>query len=231
MKRKSLPLFGLALLLSLIFIQSCAPKPEEAILKRYFGAVKMNDRTTMGSIAMEPIHFDLVSWEIIGVSEEKVEPAPLFELNARELGLKKQVEDSVVVTIEAKEDLDDAVFELENARTRTARKAAQDKVDELQARYEGIRDRHNKLQADYSEAKNAAAREEAIVKFSLRAGEIPNIRDLTGDIHTKEAEIKVVAREGTKKYRCYLRKYNLKDEALNLTRRGGWIIVRFEPLD
>lgn len=231
MRRKSLSLLGLTLLLFVFFLQSCQSKPEEGILKRYFGAVKMNDRTTMGSMALEPIDMDVEKWEITSSSEEIIEPASLPDLNAKETELRKQVEESVSITVEAKEDLDDAIFEMENARTRTARRVAQQKVDELQVKYEEIRDRHNQLQADYSEAKNAAAREEAIVNFSIGAGDLPNIRDLTGELHKREVTVEITGKEGTKKYKTPMRRYILRDEALNLTRRGRWIIVKFEEIE
>lgn len=231
MRRKSISLVALALLLLVFFLQSCQSKPEEGVLKRYFHAVALNDKTTMGSMAMEPIEMDVESWSIVSSSEEIIEPAPLPDLNAKELELKKKVEESVSITVEAKEDLDDAIFEMENARTRTARRVAQQKVDELQAKYEEIRDSHNQVQADYSEAKNAATREESIVNFSIGAGELPNIRDLTGDFHRKEVVIEIQGKEGIKKYKTYIRRYILQDEALNMTRRGRWIIVKFEPIE
>jgi len=231
MRGKSISLVALSLLLVVFFLQSCQSKPEEGVLKRYFHAVALNDKTTMGSMAMELIEMDVESWKIVSSSEEIIEPAPLPDLNAKELELKKKVEESVSITVEAKEDLDDAIFEMENARTRTARRVAQQRVDELQAKYEEIRENHNQVQADYSEAKNAATREESIVNFSIGAGDLPNIRDLTGDFHKKEVVIEVKGKEGTKKYQTYIRRYVLQDEALNMTRRGRWIIVKFEPIE
>ncbi len=231
MRRKSISLVALSLLLIVFFLQSCQSKPEEGVLKRYFHAVALNDKTTMGSMAMEPIDMDVESWKIVSSSEEIIEPAPLPDLNAKELELKKKVEDSVSITVEAKEDLDDAIFEMENARTRTARRVAQQKVDELQAKYEEIRENHNQVQADYNEAKNAATREESIVNFSLGAGDLPNIRDFTGDFHRKEVVIEVKGKEDIKKYKTSMRRYVLQDEALNMTRRGRWIIVKFEPIE
>lgn len=226
MKRKSLSAIGVILLL--FVLQSCTSHPEEGLLKRYFNAISLNDVTTMSTMAVEPISMDVESWEIISVSEEKIEPTSLPEMNRLELELKKKVEESVGITLDAKDELLDAEYERDQARTRAARRAAQNKVKELQATYDEIYAVHQQLQTDYNEAKTATAREEQIASFSLGAGDITNIRDLTGQVHSKEVDIKVVGKEATKNYRLYLRMFNLKDEVLNVNRRGQWKIIKFE---
>jgi hypothetical protein len=229
MKRKSLSAIGVILLL--FVLQSCTSHPEEGLLKRYFNAIILNDVTTMSTMALEPISMDVESWEIINVSEERIETASLPEMNRMELELKKKVEESVGITLDAKDELLDAEYERDQARTRSARRAAQNKVKELQAIYDEIYATHQQLQTDYNEAKAATAREEQITSFSLGAGDITNIRDLTGQVHSKEVDVKVVGKEGTKSYRLYLRMYGLKDEVMNINRRGQWKIIKFELID
>ncbi len=226
MKRKSLS--AIFVILFLFVLQSCTSRPEEGLLKRYFSAISLNDVTTMSTIAVEPISMDVESWEIISVSEEKIEPASLPEMNRLELELKKKIEESVGITLDAKDELLDAEYERDQARTRAARRAAQNKAKGLQAAYDEIYVVHQQLQTDYNEAKTATAREEQIASFSLGAGDIANIRDLTGQVHSKEVDIKVVGKEATKNYRLYLRMFNLKDEVLNVNRRGQWKIIKFE---
>jgi len=226
MRKKSLS--AICVILLLFILQSCQSKPEEALLKRYFGAITLNDVTTMSTMALEPISMDVESWEIVSVDEEITEPAPLPELNKKELELKKKVEESVGITLDAKDELLDAEYELDKARTRAAKRAAQKKVNELQAKYDEIYANHQQLQKDYNEAKAVTAREEQITSFSLGAGDISNIRDLAGEVHSKEVVVKVEGKSGTKNYKLYLRKYDLKDEVLNVHRRGQWKIIKFE---
>ena len=228
MKRKSLYVIGVILLL--LVLQSCKSHPEEGLLKRYFSAITLNDRTTMSTMALEPISMDVETWEIVSVSEEVIEPASLPEMNRLELELKKKVEDSVGITLDAKDELLDAEYERDQARTRAARRAAQNKVKGLQATYDEIYATHQQLQTDYNEAKAATAREEQISTFSL-GGELNNIRELTGEVHSKEVEVKVVGKEGTKNYKLFLRMYSLKDEVVNVNRRGQWKIIKFELID
>lgn len=230
MARKSLSVIGIVLLV--FVLQSCQQSPEKSILKRYFHAVTLNDVTTMSKMAIEPIDLDLESWEIINVSEEVIKPTPLPGYNKNELDLKKQVEDSVGITLDARDELDNAEFERDNARTRAARRAGQKKVDEMQAKYDEIHERHLQLQKDYNEAKEIAADEEEITNFSLGvgSGDIPNLREFTGEVHSTEVEVKVQGESGTKNYKFYLKRYNLKDETSNIPHRGRWIIVKIEPL-
>ncbi len=149
MKIKSLSTVGVILLL--FVLQSCTSSPEESLLKRYFSAISMNDVTTMSTMAVEPISMDVKSWEIVSVSEEKIEPTSLPEMNRLELELKKKVEESVGITLDAKDELLDAEYEQDQARTRAARRAAQNKAKKLQTIYDEIYAVHQQLQTDYNE--------------------------------------------------------------------------------
>ena len=81
----------------------------------------MNDNQTLSTMAISPMSFDVTSWEILTVSEEVVHRLPLADMNTKELELKKSVEDSVGITLDARADLDEAIFEKNNARTGAAR--------------------------------------------------------------------------------------------------------------
>ena len=229
MKRKSLCLIGFILLL--FAMQSCSSKPEQSLLKRYFQAIAMNDKMTMSTMALEPINLDVVSWEIVNVSEEVIEQVSLPGLNKEELEFKKRQEDSVGITMEAREELLDTQYERDNARTRRAKNTLQKKVDELDTKYKEIRAKHDQLQVDYNTAKTASSKEEEITIFSLGAGDdVPNVRELMGNVHFKEVELKIQGKEGIKNYKFYMRQYALRDELLNISRRGRWVIVKFEQI-
>ena len=229
MHRKVLSIMGIFLLM--IVFYSCSSSPEKGLLERYFHALSLNDFATMSTMAVEPVALDAESWEILSVGEEVIETAKLFEMNQEELRLKKELEDHVAPTVAADDALYDAKEKLKAARTRAARRAAQQEVDAAQATYDEEREKHRALQKSYNEAKAAAAREEEIATFSLGAGDIPNIRDLTGEVSYKEVTIRTTGKAGTKDYKLELRKYELTDEATNLNRRGQWKILKFESLD
>lgn len=229
MARKGLSVIGIVLILFLL--QSCAQKPEEGVLKRYFHAVSLNDLTTMSTIALEPVAVEATSWKILKASDEEIEPANLPDLEKMEKEFKKKLEEHVGPTVDADDALYAAKEKLRTARTRAARRAAQREVDEAQVKFDEEREIHRQLQRNYNEAKAAAAREEEISIFSLGAGELPNIRELQGELHSKEVEVMLQTKAGTKSYNFWLRMYDLRDETLGRHYRGRWIIVAIEPLD
>lgn len=228
MNRKVLAIFGVLVLIGAL--SSCSSNPEKSLLDRYFNALSLKDAQTYSSIAIAPATFDFASWEIVAVSEEVVEEFKLAELATREADLKKQKDESIGVTMDARDALDEAIFDRNNARSRTARAAAQKKVDELQETYDKQRDAHDLLQKEYNEAVEAAASEQKIASFSLGA-EFPNIREFTGEVLSKDVDIQVTLKNGTtSNVKVKLRHYELRDESANLTHRGRWIIVRFQTL-
>ena len=228
MRKKGLIIIGLALVF--VVLQNCSSKPEEGLLKKYFNAVRYNDNSTMSSMALEPLTMEATGFDVVSVTPERVEPAVLADLNRKEAELKKKLEEHVGPTIAAKDALDAGKEEVDSARTKAAKQAAQKKVDELQAKYDQEFGLHKELQKNYNDAKSAAAREEEITAFSLGAKDLASIRDLKGDVHSKDVELKVKTKAGDKKYKLYMRCYNLKDEATGLKNNGRWIIVKFEPL-
>jgi hypothetical protein len=228
MDRKFLSLFAVILLLC--FLSSCSSNPEKQLLQRYFSALQLNDNATLSTMAIEPVAMETGSWEIISVSEEVVEEFKLPEMSKEEARLKKELEDHVGVTLDARDTWDNAVYEGERARTRAAKRAAQKKADELKVKYDEVLDEHKELQKDYNEAKAAAAKEEEIATFSLGTGEMPTIRDFTGEVHKKDVDVKTEGESGVKNYRVNLRRYILKDETTGVTHRGRWIIVKIQAL-
>jgi hypothetical protein len=232
MRRKGLIVLGaLAVLFILFALQSCKSTPEKGLLGAYFHAISLKDTTTMSTMAVEPISIDAASWKITSVSEEKIEPTNLVELGKAELEFKKKLEEHVGPVMEAEDALYGAQEEQKAARTGPARAAAKAKVTEMQAKFDQEREIHKQLQRDYNEAKAAAQKEKDTAIFSLGAGEVANIMDLTGTVHAKDVDVDITDKDGKlTPYRFNLKRYELKDEAANLLRRGRWIIIKFAPV-
>ena len=229
MRRKSLIILGLAV--ALVSLQSCSSKPEQSLLTSYFNAVSMNDISTMSTIAVDPLKIEAQSWSITKVGEEKVEPASLAEMGKKEADLKKQYEASSGPALDAKDTLDSAKDEFNSARTAAAKGAAKAKVDAAQTKFDEAYQNNRNLLNQYNETKTAAAKEEQITIFSLGAGQLPNVRDLKGDVHLKVLEVQVKGKDGAaKNYKITIEQYDLKDEAANIARRGRWVITKFEQL-
>ncbi|PMP94183.1 MAG: hypothetical protein C0168_09750 [Candidatus Aminicenantes bacterium] len=229
MRNKNLWLLGLVFGMILAYA-ACSSSPEKMLLDKYFHAVAMNDNQTMAAMAVEPLAIEALTYQVISVSPEKVEPAILPELNKKEAEAKKKMEDHVGPVVEAKDALDAAKDELDNARTAGARAALKKKVEQLQAKYDEEYNAHRDLQASYSQAKEAAAKEEEITLFSLGVKNLPTVRDMNGEVHSKNVVISVKTKSGAlKKYNVIFKRYVLKDEA-GRPYNGQWKIVKFEPV-
>jgi len=228
MTKKTVYVLGLCLLV--FAFTSCKPKPEEGLLKSYFNAISMNDVQTMSSMAVDPLKIEADTWKIVQVSEEKVVPSPLREMNQKELDLKKQFESSSAPALDAQDALNAAKDELTAARSGAARTAAKAKVDEAQKKYDDAYAANRSLVKNYNDAKEAASKEEEKTAFSLGLKNLANIRELTGDVATKEVQIEVTKAGQTKNIKILMEKYTMKDEAAGLLHRGRWVISKFETI-
>lgn len=228
MTRKTCSIMGIILLLS--FLSSCSSPPEEGLLKRYFSALNMNDRMTLSTMAIDPISIDAQSWEIINVPVDVIEEFKLAEMDATERELQKKLTDHVGPVQELDDVLWAAKEDLKAARTAAARRAAQNRVDESQVKFDEERAIHSQMQKDVNDAQAVARKEEETAEFSLGAGNLPNIRMLTGEVYSKEVDIRAEGQAGPKDYRFFLRRYLLEDETLNLPHRGRWIITKIESI-
>ncbi|MGZ8856768.1 MAG: hypothetical protein ACXW2R_01530 [Candidatus Aminicenantales bacterium] len=229
MRKKTLIVIGV--FLAFLVIQGCTSAPEKTLLKQYFNAVTMNDNDTLSSIALDPLQPELGSWSIVSIGPEKVEPASLPALNKAEIEAKKIQDAQIGPTIDADTALKDAQYEKDTSRSAGGKAAAQRKIDELQGKYDIENGKMQEFKKAYTTAKAAAAAEEEITMFSLAARELANVRELTGEVHSKEVVVAITNRAGVKKnYKLLMRQYLLKDEANNLPHRGQWKIIKFEPL-
>jgi len=224
-------LFVIGLLVAFFVIQGCTSKPEKSLLSRYFNAVTLNDNDTMSRMALEPFQPDMTSWNIVSISPEKIEPAKLPDLNKAEIEAKKVQDAQIGPTIDADTLLKDAQYEKDTSRSAGGKAAAQRKIDELQVKYDAENAKMQAFKKDFNIAKAAAAAEEEMTMFSLGARELATVRELTGNVHSKEIEVAITTKAGgMKNYKLIMKQYVLKDEVNTINHRGRWVILRFEPL-
>jgi IS1 family transposase len=229
MRKKTL--FVIGLLVAFLVIPGCSPKPEKGLLARYFNAVTLNDNDTMSSMALEPFQPEMTSWNIVSIGPEKIEPAKLPDLNKLEIEAKKAQDAQIGPTIDADTLLKDAQYEKDTSRSAGGKAAAQRKIDELQIKYDAENAKMQAFKKDYNAAKAAAAAEEEMTMFSLGARELPTVRELTGNVHSKDVEVAITTKAGgMKNYKLTMKQYLLRNEANNMNHRGRWVILKFEPL-
>jgi len=232
MRNKTLIVIGV--FLAFLVIQGCTSAPEKTLLKQYFNAVVMNDNDTMSSIALEPLQPELGSWSVVSIGPEKIEQATLPALNKAEIDAKKLQDAQIGPTLDANTVLNDAQYEKDTSRSAAGKAAAQRKIDELQGKYDIENGKMQEAKRAYNAAKAAASAEEEMTLFSLSArdaADLPMVRELTGEVHSKDVVVAITNRAGvTKNYKLPMREYLLKDEANNIPHRGRWVIIKFEPL-
>ncbi len=229
MRKRTLIVIGV--FVAFFVIQGCSSAPEKTLLKKYFNAVTLNDNDTMSSMALDPFQPELGSWSIVNIGPEKVEPASLPALNKAEIEAKKLQDAQIGPTIDADTALKDAQYEKDTSRSAGGKAAAQKKIDELQAKYDVENGKMQEFKKAYNAAKTAAAAEEEMTMFSLGARELATVRELTGDVHSKDVEVAITNRSGaTKNYKLTMKRYLLKDEVNNIPHRGRWVIIKFQPL-
>ncbi|MEW6457415.1 MAG: hypothetical protein AB1410_11955 [Acidobacteriota bacterium] len=226
MKRKVLLII---LLLSVLIIGGCKYAAEKAILNKYFNAVRLNDKTTMGSLAVEPMAFTFSKWEIVSISEEKVGDTVLPKLADEEKKLKNQLDELMNRRIEANDELNLAKSNLENAIGRAAQRKFQAEVEEKQKIHDELFNEWKELQKKYTDAKLELSQEKKVVNLSLLQ-EIPGVEDMTGTVHVKNVVVNIISPQGTKKIDINLKRYLLKN-VLGRQFRGRWIIYKFTPVD
>lgn len=229
MRKRTLIVIGV--FVAFFVIQGCSSAPEKTLLKKYFNAVMLNDNDTMSSMALDPFQPELGSWSVVNIGPEKVEPASLPALNKAEIEAKKLQDAQIGPTIDADTALKDAQYDKDTSRSAGGKAAAQKKIDELQKLYDVQNGKMQELKKAYNAAKAAAASEEEMTMFSLGARELPTVRELTGDVHSKDVEVAITNRSGaTKNYKLTMKQYLLKDEVNNIPHRGRWVIIKFQPL-
>jgi len=224
-------LFVIGLLVAFFVIQGCTSKPEKSLLSRYFNAVTLNDNDTMSRMALEPFQPDMTSWNIVSISPEKIEPAKLPDLNKAEIEAKKAQDAQIGPTIDADTLLKDAQYEKDTSRSAAGKAAAQRNIDKLQAKYDAENAKMQAFKKDYNTAKAAAAAEEEMTMFSLGARELPTVRELVGNVHSKDVVVAIKTKAGgMKNYKLIMKQYVLKDEVNEVKHPSRWVIIKFEPL-
>ena len=162
------------------------------------------------------------------MTPEKVEPVTLPALSQKEMEAKKAQDAQVGPTMEADTVLANAKDEFDLARTAGAKAQAKKKVDEAQAKYDQEYGKMKDLKKAYNDAKAAAAAEEQMTLFSLGVRELASVRDLTGNVHSKDVVVKIKTKQGvTKDYRLLMRMYQVQT-AGSQRLPSRWVIIKFE---
>jgi hypothetical protein len=213
---------------------SMPPSGPESTVNYYFKSISQSDTAALSVIMLKPTGTNYQSWKVSSVSEEKVEPAMLPNLEETVLALRKKLEEHVGSVMEAQDNLSRAQEELKAARTEDAIATARKKVEEFQTKFDQERERHRGMQASYKESNISMVQEESAVTLSLgvKAENMPTVKKMKGNVHSKQIDVEIVDKSMTRsKHRFHLRRYNLQEPLSGKTYDGKWIIIRIDQIE
>jgi len=93
--------------LFLVLVTNCG-SPEKSLFSRYFEAVKFNDKTTMSTMAYEPIALEFTKWRLVSLTQEEKRSLPLNDLYKKQDELKVKRDDVINQLADLKDKLDEA---------------------------------------------------------------------------------------------------------------------------
>lgn len=212
-----------SLVLALAALSVACGGSEKAIVDRYFGALNSGDNQTLSSFAAVRPEEPVESWEIVSVSEETREPAPLPELHARVEELQAQLDENKdAANTYALDRLDevDQVRELLQEEKDIPRR-----LEEVAEKWQAYNEKDRELKKAVGEARHQMEQEIGIVKLSV--GDVDGLETRTGELLKKEIQLNLRIDGLEKPYTMELRRYAIESEGPRPMSR--WVVYSLEP--
>lgn len=195
-------------LLSLVVLMTSCSKGEEVTIGKYFEAMRMNDKDTMASMAMEPRDIEYKKFEIVSITEAVVVELELPALEKKKIELDEARKKQIDVAMDKKYAVEDLQDELAETRRRAKKAELEKKIEDAQVEQAIETEKVKKIMGDINRIKKAIAAEKALIKVST--GIDRNYELYTGETITSQATVKVTTTDGgTQEYIFILRKNNL----------------------
>lgn len=207
------------------------PDPIVPIIDQYFRAVRAGDNGALSSLALEPFRPDVATWEVVYSGPETSAASP-WPMLLRRMEAAREAQDAQIgPTIDADTALKDAQYEMDMARSASAKDALRRKVEDLQGKYDAENARMQELKRAYNDAKSAHALEEEKTLFSLGMRELPPGGPWAGTVYAREARVAIRTGDGASAtYRFRFVRYVLEHGGTGQTLQGRWVIVGIQPV-
>ncbi len=212
-------LFGI-----LIMLTSCA-KPGEVTVSKYFQAMKLDDKDTMASMAIEPKDVEYKSFEIVSLDEPKVETFALPALLEERNKLEEERKALALKAEDASDDVEDLKDEMAETRRSSRKRELEKEIEEAEKKFDEIKEQYKGLLQKVNDVKKKIEREEALIKMST--GWTENLEMFQGETHLQKVDVKVNLLNGETKDYVFLLRHNvlrLEDKV----RKGRLIITRID---
>lgn len=212
----------LALFCLIVILTSCS-QPGEVTVSKYFQAMKLNDKDTMASMALEPKDLEYKSFEIVTIAEpvEKDLELPILEGKLDEM--KKKKTDQGNNAMDASDDLEDLKDELAETRGSRTRARLQTQIEEAEKVFEEEKQKYNEITLKVVGLEKRIAREKDLIRMST--GRPDELDIFTGKSFYQKVDVKVTLENGdVNDYVFLLRRTDLTLE--NKTINGRLIITK-----
>lgn len=221
-------IFLILILLSVAIIMTSCTKPEEVTISKYFQAMKVGesgDKDTMTSMAINPKHIKVDSYEIISVEEPVIEPILLPELNKKLADLAQEKKNIGLAAQEANDAILDLEDELADARSSSKKRELNAKLEEAETNKDELVSSFKEIIQNKKNLEKQIEFEQTLMKTSAGRSKMPNIAMYTGDSHTSKVDVKItLLTKEIVDYVFILKKYILKLEKKELPRNRYLIL-------
>ncbi len=202
----------------LLLLSSACKEKEQTIVEKYFKAMKVNDNTTLSSMAVNPVSVEFKSFVIKTPLGEKQEVDMTYpRLNVELLKLEKKLTEKQENAKNKKDTFDDAKYYLEDKEAAKedadAGRFPKEYLNDLQGFYVKADKELKKASREYKSTKYRVRKQKIKIEnekrlMTLSTGITKDIKDYKGKATTRIVETEVVLTDGTKKtYSFKLRKY------------------------
>ncbi|MCK4763289.1 MAG: hypothetical protein KAW12_13915 [Candidatus Aminicenantes bacterium] len=222
-------IFLLALFCLIIVTTSCS-QPGEATVKKYFVAMKMDDKDTMGSMAIEPKDLEYKEYEIVTLSEPEEKELELAGLEEKLKALIKERTEQGNNAQDAQDNLDDLDDELEETRRASKKAQLRKQIEAADAAFEEEKQKYRDLVQKIVASQKAVEREKSLIGMST--GRKQDLDMFTGKTYYQKVDVKVtLANDEVKDYVFCLRKSELMLGEGKKTIGGRLIIIQIDSAD
>ena len=210
----------MAVFCSIIIFTSCS-QPGEVTVTKYFQAMKMNDKDTMGSMAIQPKDLEFKSYEIVTIAEpvEKDLELPILEERMKKLAAKKAKQGNNAM--DASDNLEDLKYDLEIARGARTKANLKKQIEEAETAFEAEKEKYNQITLRVAALEKKISRERDLIKMST--GRTDTLSLFTGKSYYLKVDVKVTLENGDVNDYVYLLRrtdLTLQDKTI-----GGRLII------
>jgi DNA repair exonuclease SbcCD ATPase subunit len=205
-------------------------EPEKLIVKKYFQAIKGNDRDVLNTLALEPRLIPNKTFEVISMQGPQVVEFVLPMLMKEQGELTKKRKARIMDVLDKMDDVTDWEDELAENPERKDKEKLQKKITKYKQDVESLKEEIKRIQANINEVKKVIATEKEIFHLSMGTKDAVEMSRFLDKYHVDEVKHRIRVRVKTaggdnNDYDFLLRRIVLKSGEGQIVKTGRLIIV------